>query len=86
MATGSSLLYMGLGRMPGIPLLPGTRLYLTNPIFFVISAPIPASGEVVHTLAASLPASVAGAGKIHFQAAGILSGAGALSNVFTIKP
>lgn len=86
MATGSSLLYMGLGRMPGIPLVPGTRLYLTNPIFFLISAPIPAAGEVVHLLTTSLPGSVAGAGKLHFQAAGILSGTGTLTNVFTIKP
>ncbi len=86
MATGTSLLYMGIGRMPGIPLVAGTRLYLTNPIFFVTSAPIPAAGEVEHLLATSLPGSVSGAGKIHFQAAGVLSGTGMLTNVFTIKP
>ena len=89
--SGLSLLYVGLGRQPGIPLLPGnsSQFYLTSPTLLLTTAPIGTGccGHTEHSLAPSIPASWTGLGKFHFQSVGINFGGtkATLSNVVTVR-
>jgi len=85
---GLSMLYVGLGRQPGIPLLAGTgQFYLTSPTLFLTGATIGTGccGHTEHNLTPSVPASWTGLGKYHFQAVGIANGKATLSNVVTVR-
>lgn len=87
---GLSMLYVGLGRQPGVPLLAKSgQFYLTSPTLYLTGAQIGTGccGHVEHDLAPAVPASWTGLGKFHFQAVGIAFGGNkaTLSNVVTIK-
>ncbi len=85
---GLSMLYVGLGRQPGVPLLAGSgQFYLTSPTLYLTGATIGTGccGHTEHSLAPSVPASWTGLGKFHFQSVGIANGKATLSNVVTIK-
>ena len=85
---GLSMLYVGLGRQPGIQLLSGTgKFYLTSPTLFLTGATIGAGccGHTEHDLVPSVPQSWTGLGKYQFQSVGIANGKATLSNVVTMK-
>jgi len=87
---GLSMLYVALGRQPGVSLLGNSaQFYLTSPLLFVTGATIGSGccGHTEHNLVPSVPASWTGLGKFHFQSVGIDSGGtkGTLSNVVTVR-
>ena len=85
---GLSMLYVGLGRQPGITLLANSpQFYLTNPVLFLTGATIGTGccGHTEHDLVPSVPASWTNLGKFHFQSVGISGSKAQLSNVFTTR-
>lgn len=87
MAGGTSMVYLGTSRTPGINFAPeGPRLFIGGFTLALGGATIAANGNVYHNVISSLPSGLANSGTVHIQAVAVKGPFVYLTNVESITP